>query len=106
MQQEMQIVNGQQSQAENLLCFEQMADISTAEVTAGIAVAAFFNRTEILCVGCVAYYQTAGVRHSGAVSGNTCREYAVKHINAQVYCLYNAVGNGDGSRPAGKHAGL
>ena len=33
------------------------------------------------------------MRHSGAVSGNTCREYAVKHINAQVYRFYNAVGS-------------
>ena len=84
-------MNRQESQAENLLRFEQMADISTAEVTAGIAVAAFLNRTEILSVGCVAYYQTTGMRHSGAVSGNACWEDAVKHINAQVYRFNNAV---------------
>ena len=38
MQQEMQIVNRQESQTENLLCLVQMADISSDEVTAGIAV--------------------------------------------------------------------
>ena len=86
-----QVVDRRQPSAGDLARLDEMADVRAGEIPAGVAVAALFNRAEIVGVLRVADNQTPLIGKAGAVARNAGGEHAVKHINAAIHALHEAI---------------
>jgi len=68
-----------------------MSNICPAVITAGIAITIFFNRTKIVSIFAVLHNHTALPGHSCTITGYSCREYTVKHINTMHNSLHQTI---------------
>src|ERR1043166_4051831 len=76
-----QVMPRHEPQPQNLVCPEQVPDVRPAEVPASVALAALFQRPEILPVGCILDRVRAARRKDFPVAPSPRRQHAIKHID-------------------------
>src|SRR6185503_6195909 len=78
----MQVVNGVEPRPEDFIRSLQMMKVGSAEVAAGVAVAALIERIRVGAVAGVAYLDVAVARVQPAVAGIARRQHAIEHVDA------------------------
>lgn len=91
LKQEVQVVDRKQAERQRLFRFVEVADISSREMTARVAAAAFFQRREIPLVLFVLDVHATSAHHGHAVPRHPRREYAVEHVDAPRHAFHQAV---------------
>ena len=94
-------MQGKEAQAENFVSADEVSDISAGEIIpAGVAVAIFFEGSEIVGEGGVLHNEagaggSSGRNHSHTVTGDAGWENAVEHIDAAQDAFEQMVGSAD-----------
>src|SRR5690606_32524862 len=79
--QKIQIMIGRQTDAERLVRFNQMTDISARVVAACITVTLRIQWSKVAYVSGIPHNKPSLARHRCPISGDAGRKYTVKHIN-------------------------
>ena len=79
---EVEVVDGDEAEAEDFLCFDEVAEVGAGKVAAGVAFATRFDGGGVFSEWGVFEVQCAGGGKGGAVAGEASGEDAVEHVNA------------------------
>src|SRR5690606_18003757 len=90
--QKIEVVIRGQSEAENLVGFDEMADIGPRVTPARVASALRIQGRKIPGIPGVSHHQSPLAGHGGAVSGDPGGEHAVKHVDSADDSLDQGIG--------------
>src|SRR5438128_9900442 len=78
----MQVVQGVEPRAENLVDLLQMMQVAAREMRAGVTPAAFIERSRVVAIAGVADLDVAAAGEEPAVAGVSRRQHAVEHVDS------------------------
>src|SRR5438128_4740765 len=91
----MQVVQGVEPRAENLVDLLQMMQVAAREMRAGVAPAALIERARVVAIAGVADFDVAAAGEEPAVAGVARRQHAVEHVDSGRDRLDDVLGRAD-----------